>query len=417
MRSYLPSILILLIGTSLSFATIAYEYVDVDARNVAMGGATVATVTDLFAMEINPALLAKSQVPSFSISGNVVERGLWDFFYNSGIKETMGYLQEGGAIFPIELIGRRITFAAGFRQQMISERSFNYYDTNSDIPWTISGGIGIELLNWLDLGASVHYWGGKVETYIARRVDWGYTSRLGEVEYSGFDTQIGLVADLAELGDELPLKIGLSVSPTFELKQTSVKTIKPEGWNSAHNDPGLYFAESTTSNMIPLRVDLGIAVQLPRQILVEFDVTHVNLGDTKWENLQDPRHRNPVSDLGDDILRTAVGVEKIIIASEIDFAIRVGFFTQNTGRADIHNFYNPGDYSADQDYGSAVRKSGYSFGAGLYGNRMRLDLAYSSASSETSYFYTDEHFTFEQSGGIFTCSLTWYLKNRNGGGE
>ncbi len=439
-NSLLPPLLLVFFITSSSFATTAYEYIDNDARNVAMGGATVATVRDYFALEINPALLADSHTPSFNISGDVIEYVRESDEEYTGIsKRTRSYLQDFGGVYPTNVFGKKTTFAVGYNRQIIPyemrfrKLDYPWYYTEgtylfSNSLWTVSGGLGVQLSQGLSLGIASHIWGGSSEISIGSRGSWGYSNWWYDVKNSGIEMQFALAADISKMNSSIPVQIGFSLSPPFKhVESADPSHPVPDSDGDEDWDDSAYLSNITIKNENPLRIDMGIAFNLPFEILIESDITYIGIGESKWVSLRDPDIEKDLSVYGDNIIRLAFGAEKVISNGNSDFAFRAGYFHQNTGEADQYGIRPSEDnfYSYTYVYGDRVKRSGFSFGMGFLGKNTRIDLAYASVSEDifVSLKDLDPEFARESEintiagENIFTCSMTYYLKSIRKGNE
>ncbi len=352
-----PAILTVLIYVvCLNAQNLDWNITGAGARAGGLGGAFIGVADDATAVVWNPSGLAYLERPEASI----VTKFLHDSYkvditdrYSSDESQSHFVLNFLSGAYPFELAGRKVVAALAFQKQL---DFFSYNDsefTKQEISGganTLTPGIGVQITPLISAGLSTNIWMGKAkQEYTDKNFpEYSYDT---ESSFSGFNFVLGAMADLSNLQNSLPLKIGASVRTPFELD-------KEEDGNNATIE-------------IPFMFGIGASYRLGEFLTFALDLETRAYGNSKIkpEGAQDFN----VSPSEKNLNQLRAGAEYLLVTDFAVLPLRIGIQTVPTVYANYDNSNQPEDQ---------VKGFGFAIGSGLIMERYALDITYTHSGFE-----------------------------------
>ncbi|MDP8208460.1 MAG: hypothetical protein P9L92_17480 [Candidatus Electryonea clarkiae] len=208
------------------------EIVTTGARALGMGGAYIGEANDVSALFWNPAGLVKIDHPEavFDYISNSREHEPNFYMKNYGytINNTSDYKNIysslAGYAYPINSLNRRVVLAIAYQRQLDFYCNYSYvFNTHNSEggAYSITPGIGVEILPSLSIGVTGNFWRGTHQLNINYYDDiyktTMYFNESYDYSFSGNNLTAGLSIDFDSMDINLPLKAGAMIRTPFDL--------------------------------------------------------------------------------------------------------------------------------------------------------------------------------------------------------
>lgn len=348
-------VVLLIIGVVQVGTTADFNITGAGARAAGMSGAFIGVADDATAVVWNPAGLATLDRPEASIVTRLVTNDTdvdwensWNEIYDDETKsENHNILNFASVVYPTVIDERPIVFGAAYQQQIDLNLDENTRTTEGGVT-TITPAVGLQLSPVISIGAVANICGG---TY-----DLKYKSdgRESSYDFSGFNLGAGLLFNMEELSNPMPVSIGVLARFPYTLKQEGTS-------NDFEYD-------------MPLMVGIGAAFHIGESLTIATDYEMRKYSDS--------------DDFEFDLNEFRIGAEYLLVNDLGVFPLRAGYKTKPTMETDykvgalvvgddVYFLYHPQD---DQ-----ISGSGFSVGTGYIAERFGIDVAYTLSSYERKY--------------------------------
>lgn len=336
------------------------------ARALGMGGAFIGVADDATAIAWNPAGLTQLERAELSVVTRFVSDGYEENWYGDKYEDTQTHFVMNfiSAALPLNIGKSNLVAAFALQRQIDLFTGGTGYDYfGNEVKFEGKGGVdsftfasGIKAMPWLYAGLAANIWMGSYEYEENFRSDYKYSE-----EYSGFNLVAGLMLDLNELDNPVPVKFGSVFRTPFELELE----MKDD------------FGKDTDTFDMPAMVGFGVAIQPGELFTISADY--------------EMRYYSE-SDLPFDMNQLRIGTEYLFLTDFAVIPFRAGFFTHPTFMQD--------------EKGDQVSGVGLSLGTGLIFERFALDFGLSGNNAEIEY---DPDFTQTYTQAIFALSAILYF--------
>jgi len=342
-------ILIFTIGSSLS--AIDWNISGAGARAAGMGGAFIGVADDATAITWNPSGLTQLYRPEVSLVARfIAENYKYEStqFDNSVDNQSHFIVNFASAAYP--LMNGRIVAAVAFQKQLdwYSGWESSEDETADGGANTIIPGIAVRVLPILSIGFSTNIWMGNS---IKNTFDYDYVERT--ITFSGFNMAFGLMTDLNNLQNPIPLKFGMMMRTPFELG------VEVDADYENHED--LHYKNTVD---MPMMLGFGASLRIGDNLTVSSDY-EIRAYGKSMINYESGGESN-LSESEENLNQIRVGAEYLIVSDFAVIPLRAGFKTIPTLRA---NGEGPSEY---WEYTDQVIGSGFSFGTGLIFEKLLL---------------------------------------------
>ncbi len=358
-------VLMVLFTVHVSVAWGQLKFMDIigsGARAEGMGGAFIGLADDATALSWNPAGLTQLERPEASF----VFRMSQDKYSYSGpsdkFSSTAGHpsLNFGSVAYPMKFGDSKFTAALAYQNQidlfLYTKQDDVFKEDQSGGINSISPGLAYQIMPALSVGASFNLWMGSSEyKYVDYVLGDGDDSYSYKDDFSGFNYQIGVLADLEQTGIKLPLRVGLSYRAPFEM-----------------TDKWKYGGSSTEYKwawQLPAMFGFGLSYRVGENLTLAADYEMRKFGGSKVKQIDDPSNPGESFNLSsgkDDLNPIRVGAEYLLITDNWVIPIRAGYKTVPTLFADV---------KSNGDFGSQAVGSAISVGSGIILKRFAIDIA------------------------------------------
>ena len=345
-------IFILILTISLSLSAIDWNISGAGARAAGMGGAFIGVADDATAITWNPAGLTQLYRPEVSLVARFVAENYKyesSYFEDSIDNQSHFIVNFASAAYP--LMDGRIVAAVAFQKQLdwYSGWESNEDETADGGANTIIPGIAVRVLPILSVGFSTNIWMG---SSIKNTFDYDYVERT--ITFSGFNMAFGLMTDLNNLQNPIPLKFGMMMRTPFELGVEVDADYE-------------YFEDLHYKNTVdmPMMLGFGASLRIGDNLTVSTDYEIRAYGNSMI-NYEMGGESN-LSDSEENLNQIRIGAEYLVVSDFAVIPFRVGFKTVPTLQA---NGEGPSDY---WEYTDQVIGNGFSFGTGLIFEKVAID--------------------------------------------
>ena len=343
-------ILIFTIGLSLS--AIDWNISGAGARAAGMGGAFIGVADDATAITWNPSGLTQLYRPEVSLVARfIAENYKYEStqFDNSVDNQSHFIVNFASAAYP--LMNGRIVAAVAFQKQLdwYSGWESSEDETADGGANTIIPGIAVRVLPILSVGFSTNIWMGNS---IKNTFDYDYVERT--ITFSGFNMAFGLMADLNNLQNPVPLKVGMMMRTPFELG------VEVDADYENYED--LHYKNTVD---MPMMLGFGASLRIGDNLTVSSDY-EIRAYGKSMINYESGGESN-LSESEENLNQIRVGAEYLVVSDFAVIPFRVGFKTVPTLQA---NGEGPSEF---WEYTDQVVGSGFSFGTGLIFERIAID--------------------------------------------
>jgi len=332
-KNYLLIITILL-GAGLFAQNINFNLTGAGARAAGMGGAFIGVADDATAVVWNPAGLTQIEKPEASFVMRFVGNS-WKTTNGTNkneLTENHFLLNFLSMSYPLQAGNKPVVGSIAVQNQL----DMNYEDDNEKDKGggsTLTLGISSQIVPLISLGATANIWYGK----------WTQTTTNpnrteSEAKFSGFNIGTGLMFDLNNLENPLPLKFGITHKTPFQLTMD---------WKNARK----------VIVHMPAMLGFGTSFRIGDSFTLAADY-EMRAYKNKKITYNDGSADEVLSYYNLNQIR--LGAEYLIVTDLAVIPLRIGFFNDPT----IQNLVN-----ADGSIGDQIIGQGFSVGTGLiFGN-------------------------------------------------
>ena len=343
---------ILIFTISLSLSAIDWNISGAGARAAGMGGAFIGVADDATAITWNPSGLTQLYRPEVSLVARfIAENYKYEStqFDNSVDNQSHFIVNFASAAYP--LMNGRIVAAVAFQKQLdwYSGWESSEDETADGGANTIIPGIAVRVLPILSIGFSTNIWMGNS---IKNTFDYDYVERT--ITFSGFNMAFGLMADLNNLQNPVPLKVGMMMRTPFELG------VEVDADYENYED--LHYKNTVD---MPMMLGFGASLRIGDNLTVSSDY-EIRAYGKSMINYESGGESN-LSESEENLNQIRVGAEYLVVSDFAVIPFRVGFKTVPTLQA---NGEGPSEY---WEYTDQVVGTGFSFGTGLIFERVAID--------------------------------------------
>lgn len=350
-------IFILFLFISLSLCAIDWNISGAGARAAGMGGAFIGVADDATAITWNPAGLTQLYRPEVSLVARfIAENYKYESSYYDGSVDNQSHFIVNFASAAYPLMDGRIVAAIAFQKQLdwYSGWESDEDETADGGANTIIPGIAVRVLPILSIGFSTNIWMGNS---VKETSDfyYGFEDNIERtITFSGFNLAFGLMADLNNLQNPIPFKMGMMMKTPFDLGV--------EVDADYENYPDLHYKNTVD---MPMMMGFGVSLRIGDNLTVSTDYEIRAYGNSKIN--YDLGGTSNLSDNETNLNQIRVGAEYLIVSDFAVIPLRVGFKTVPTLRA---NGEGPSD---NWDFTDQVVGTGFSFGTGLIFEKIAID--------------------------------------------
>ena len=357
--------------TSLSYAqNINWNLTGAGARAAGFGGAFIGVADDATAISWNPAGLTQLIDPEFSAVMRYITDS-YDFMrMGSGNTETIGHFVPNfaSAVYPFNFGSRSIVAGIAYQQMLDFYSEWENVGSEGETTggvYTLSLGLGAEILPVLSFGVTSNVWTGKYHYEDS-------SSGESDENFSGFNFNLGAMINLENLSSPLPIKFGFGFKSPFDLN-----------------------SDFDYSVQMPTMLGFGGSVRLGDNLTVACDYETRAYGSSNI--VYDGGGEAPLSDY--DLNQLRVGAEYLIVTDFAVIPVRAGFHTLPTTFSNFDDYGDP----VDQVVGS-----GFSAGSGLIFEKIAIDATVTMDSFKQNTAETEGNYT-KLSTTTFTLSGIFYF--------
>ena len=348
---------ILVLFSCYNLSAIDWNITGAGARAAGMGGAFIGVADDATAITWNPAGLTQLYRPEVSlVTRYILENYKYESSYYDGSADNQSHFIVNFASAAYPLLDGRIVAAIAFQKQL---DWYSGWDSDEDETAdgganTIIPGIAVRVLPILSIGFSTNIWMGNS---VKETSDfyYGFEDNIERtITFSGFNMAFGLMADLNNLQNPIPLKMGMMMKTPFDLGV--------EVDADYENYPDLNYKNTVD---MPIMMGFGVSLRIGDNLTVSTDYEIRAYGNSKIN--YDLGGTSNLSDNETNLNQIRVGTEYLIVSDFAVIPLRVGFKTVPTLRA---NGEGPPEY---WEYKDQVVGTGFSFGTGLIFEKIAID--------------------------------------------
>ena len=193
--------------TSLSYAqNINWNLTGAGARAAGFGGAFIGVADDATAISWNPAGLTQLIDPEFSAVMRYINDSYESMRMGSGNTVSIGHIVPNftSAVYPFSFGNRQIVAGIAYQQMMDFYSKWENVGSEGETTggvYTLSLGLGAEILPVLSFGVTSNVWTGKYHYEDS-------SSGESDENFSGFNFNLGAMINLENLNSPLPVKLG-----------------------------------------------------------------------------------------------------------------------------------------------------------------------------------------------------------------
>ena len=270
------------------------------------------------------------------------------------------------AVYPFDFGNRRIVAGVAYQQMLDFYSKWDNVGSSGESTggvYTVSLGLGAEILPVLSIGATSNIWTGKYHYE---------DSSAGESDenFSGFNFNLGAMVNLENLNSPIPVKFGFGFKSPFDLNSD--------------------FEWDPYTVKMPTMIGFGGSVRLGDNLTVACDYETRAYSESKIES--DSGGEAQLSDY--DLNQLRVGAEYLLVTDFAVIPLRAGYHT-------VPTFFS--DYEDEQVVGS-----GFAVGTGLIFEKIAIDATVTMDSFEQETAATEGNYN-KVSSTIFTLSGIIYL--------
>ena len=345
-------ILILIFTIGFSLNAIDWNISGAGARAAGMGGAFIGVADDATAITWNPGGLTQLYRPEVSVVGRFIAENYKyeSTYYDNNVDNQSHFiLNFASAAYPF--MDGRIVAAVAFQKQLDW-----YSGWESDEDETADGGaniiipgIAVRVLPILSVGFSTNIWMGNS---IKNTFDYDNVERT--ITFSGFNMAFGLMTDLNNLQNPIPLKIGMMIKTPFKLGVEVDADYE-------------YFEDLHYKNTVdmPMMMGFGASYRIGDNLTISTDYEIRAYGKSKIN--YELGGTADLSESEENLNQIRVGAEYLVVSDFAVIPFRFGYKTIPTLQA---NGEGPSGYG---EYTDQVIGSGFAFGTGLIFERVAID--------------------------------------------
>jgi hypothetical protein len=227
-------------------------------------------------------------------------------------------------------------------------------------------GIGLTINSYIRNSEFNYYWGAANPAIIgADTTAVDIWTNLNS-HFSGFNLDVGLAGDFGMV------KGGVVIHTPFDLRQDAKWTLQV----IVPPQPQGLIDRVTYTHSIPIGYSVGLAAVPVENLTVAFDFDGRKMSDaevkTNWEQLTFPD--STLNPGWEDINQFRVGAEYVLDGGFADIPVRAGFRNEPSVSREI--LYSVPGSPDSTEYGDQVTTNIFSFGTGLYFEKIWFDLAY-----------------------------------------
>ena len=301
MRKSFIVLFIIFIGCYLHAAD--YNITGAGARAAGLGGAFIAVADDATAISWNPAGLTQLYRPEVSIVTKFIAEG-WDYkssyYDDANDKQSHFAFDFAGADYAF--MNGKLVMAIAYQQQLDWYSGWkNEEEKTTGGANSISPGLAFRLIPIISIGVSTNIWLGTAaeETHSSYYFPNEYVERA--INYSGFNMGFGLMLNLNNLQNPVPIKLGMMMRTPFKL---GVEVDADYEYSAA-----LYYKNKVD---MPFMLGFGASFRIGENFTLSSDYEirayanskiHYDLGGT-----------SDLSDSGKNLNQIRVGAEYLIIS-------------------------------------------------------------------------------------------------------
>lgn len=385
---------LILINDSVAWGQLKFmDIIGSGARAEGMGGAFIGLADDATALSWNPAGLTQLERPEASF---VFRQSMDKYTYSAPgdkFSSTASHpaLNFGSFAYPMKFGENKFTAAIAFQNQidlfLYTKQNDVFKEDQTGGINSISPGLAYQIMPSLSVGASFNLWMGSSKY---KYDDYDFTdaednSYSYKDDFSGFNYQIGVLADLEQTGANIPLRIGLSYRAPFEM-----------------TDKWKYGGSSTEYKwawQLPSMFGFGISYRIGENLTLAADYELRAFGKSKIRLIDDPEDPDTERNLSSskkNLNPIRIGAEYLVVTDNWVIPIRAGFKTVPTLFADTDGYVNNDPINEDPIYGKQVSGTAFSVGSGVIFQRFAIDIAATQKSFEgkDKFYNYSEKFTF-----------------------
>lgn len=274
-----------------------------------------------------------------------------------------GYRNISDMVYEIDMPG----FSAS-RNKLEQDRGIDVVSLAVANKITEGIGAGLTINSYIRNSELNYYWGAANPAII------GQDTILVDIwtnlnsHFSGFNLDLGIAADYGVV------KGGVVVHTPFDLRQDSKWTLRVV----VPPEPFGLIDRVTYTHSIPIGYSAGLAIVPTEDLTVAFDFHGRKMSNAEVEtNWEQPVFTDSTFDPGwEDINQFRVGAEYVVDAGFADIPVRAGYRNEPSISREV--LYLSSDST---DYGDQINTNIFSFGTGLYFDKIWFDLAYQLGSS------------------------------------
>ncbi len=364
-KSIIILISILFCVTSLSYTqNINWNLTGAGARAAGFGGAFIGVADDATAISWNPAGLTQLIDPEASAVMRYITDTYKTDFSGRSESESLGHFVPNFAsgVYPFNFPGLKVVAAVAYQQQLDLYTKWDYDDDKGENTGGVSNvslGLAAQVLPVFSIGIASNIWTGK-SSLDNEFYDYDYSSwhnLVYDENFSGFNFNAGVMLNLSNLGNPIPVKIGVDFKSPFEL-EGSIDAVIDE-----------YPFKLTRKIEMPSMIGIGASVQLGNNLTISADYEtraykekEISLYDEDGNIVS----QEYISEYNLDQIRA--GAEFLVVTDFAVIPLRAGFHTVPTIFSNYDDYWNYPNNPKDQVVGS-----GFAVGSGLIFEKIALD--------------------------------------------
>lgn len=338
-------VLILFIVSLLSAQSVNFNLTGAGARAAGMGGAFIGVADDATAVVWNPAGLTQLYKPEASVVTRFInDRNKWEYPTEDYTESQQHFvLNFVSGASPLTIAKRRIVLAAAYQKQIDLygfSSSDNYeYEGKGGVN-SLTFGAASEIMPFLSVGLAANIWFGTFKSNEIVDDPPYYFEDQYEESYSGFNLNLGVMMNLNNLNNPLPLRIGFNFKTPFDLEGEYEGTEIETGYYDWEYEGDFTFK-------MPVMLGIGLSYRLGEYLTLAADYETQNYKTNESFDF--------------NLNKVRFGGEYLLVSDFIILPIRVGWQTYPT-------LY--------EDNAGQVVGMGWSIGSGLIFERFSLDFTF-----------------------------------------
>ncbi|MBD3234151.1 MAG: hypothetical protein GF315_10560 [candidate division Zixibacteria bacterium] len=318
-------VIFLLVGTSVAWSSLNFNFIGAGARARGMGGAFIGVADDATAIGWNPAGLATLQTPEASAAGlinmNKQEVTLtWDdpvyqdYNYEESASSSHFVFEFASIAYPLAVGEKNFVIAAAYQrlvdlydlnQNVNRELDIDEYEEFTGGIDAISPGAAMQLTPDVAVGAAFNIWTGSLDYKYEDRIA-NYDTTISDIDkFSGFNVNIGALASYNQFKFGAVVKTPLTIKDEYEVDGETYK----DEWK------------------FPLTFGFGASVMPNENLTLAVDYEIRNYSNMKiYDDYNDEEVEGDSIGIVDGH-QIRVGAEYIFVGESTIFPARVGFRT------------------------------------------------------------------------------------------